>query len=57
MLFVGKDKDLKVGSIGQAIIHATRPSVLQIPLLLGVGVPMHIHFTSRFLIDTLDALI
>ena len=56
MLFVGKDKDLKVGSIGQAIMQATRPRVLQAPLLLGLGVQIHFHFASRFLIDTLDAL-
>ncbi|KAL5022622.1 hypothetical protein ScPMuIL_001777 [Solemya velum] len=56
MLFVGKDKDLKVGSIGQAIMQAARPRVLQAPLLLGLGVQMHFHFASRFLIDTLDSL-
>ena len=52
MLFVGKDKDLKVGSIGQA----AQPRVLQAPLLLGLGVQIHFHFTSRFFIDILDAL-
>lgn len=55
MLFVGKGKDLKVCSLGQAIMQATRPRVLQAPLLLGLGIQMHFHFASRFLIDTLFA--
>ena len=37
-------------------MQATRPRVLQAPLLLGLGVQMHFHFASRFLIDTLDGL-
>jgi hypothetical protein len=49
---VGKDKDLKVGSIGQAIMQAARPRILQAPLVLGVQ--MHFHFASRFLIDTVS---
>jgi hypothetical protein len=52
-LFVGEDKDLKIGSIGQAMMQATRPRVLLTPLQLGLGVQMHHHFASRFLLDTL----
>lgn len=53
-LFVGKNKDvkaLKVSSIGQALMQATRPKVLLAPLQLGLGVQMHSHFASRFLVD------
>lgn len=55
-LLVGKNKDvkaLKVSSIGQALMQATRPKVLLAPLQLGLGVQMHSHFASRFLVDSL----
>ena len=52
-LFVGKDVDLKVASIGQAIMQAVRPRVLLAPLHLGLGIQMHHHFGSKFLIDSL----
>jgi 5'-3' exonuclease len=55
MLFVGKGKDLKICSLGQAIMQAARPRILQAPLLVGLGIQMHLHFGSRFLIDTLFA--
>ena len=51
--FVGKDNILKNVSIGQAIMQAVRPRVLLPPLQLGLGVQMHHHFASRFLIDSL----
>ena len=44
----------KVASLGQAIMQATRPRALLCPLLLGLGVQLHHHFSSRFLIDTLN---
>ena len=50
-LIVGVDKKLKKASIGQAIMQATRPRVLIAPLQLGLAV--HHHFGSRFLIDSL----
>ena len=40
-LFVGKNIDKKVASIGQAIMQAVRPRVLVTPLQLGLGVQMH----------------
>ena len=49
----GKDKDLKVASLGQAIMQGARPRVLLTPLGFGLGVQMYHHFGSRFLIDTL----
>ena len=55
-LLVRKDKDLKalrVSSIGQALMQATWPRVLIAPLQLGLGVQLHSHFASRFLVDTL----
>lgn len=52
-LFTGKDKDLKVSSLGQAMMQATRPRGLLAPLQLGLGVQMHHHFASKFLVDSL----
>ena len=52
-IFVGKDISLKLASIGQAIIQAARPKVLIAPLQLGLGVQMHHHFASKFLIASL----
>ena len=52
-LFAGKHIGVKVASIGQAIMQATRPRVILAPLLLGLGVQLHHHFSSRFLIDSL----
>ena len=53
-LFTGKNIDIKLASIGQAIIQATRPKVLMAPLQIGLGVQLHHHFGSRFLIDSLN---
>lgn len=46
IIFPGKDVDVKVASIGQAIIQAARPRVLMAPLQLGLGVQMHNHFPN-----------
>ena len=54
-ILVGKDIDLKLASIAQAIIQATRPRVMLAPLQLGLAVQMHHHFASRFLVDTLSS--
>ena len=54
-LFVGKDVSLKLASIGQAILQAVRPRVVMAPLKLGLGVQMHHHFSSKFLIDFLNS--
>lgn len=45
--------DLKLVSIGQAIIQAARPRVIIAPLQIGLGVQLHHGYASRFLIDTL----
>ena len=41
---------MKIASIGQAIMQAARPQVLLAPLQFGLGVQMHHHFGSCFLI-------
>ena len=53
-LFSGKDVSLKLASLGRAFVQATRPRALKAPLQLGLGVQMHHHFASKFLIDTLN---
>ena len=50
-----KKADLKIASIGQAIIQAARPRVLIAPLQVGLAVQMHHHFGSQFLIDSLNS--
>ena len=55
-LIVGKEVQTKVAAIGQAITQATRPRVLLAPLQVGLGVQLHHHYASCFLIDTLHKL-
>ena len=55
-LFSKVDKPIKVSSIGQAIIQATRPRWVIAPQQIGLGIQMHHHFGSRFLVDTLYSL-
>ncbi|KAK7090326.1 hypothetical protein V1264_010141 [Littorina saxatilis] len=50
-IFSEKDADVKIASIGQAIVQAARPRVVIAPLQVGLGIQMHHHFGSRFLID------
>ena len=54
-LFFGKDVNLKLASLGQAIVQATRPRAVIAPLQLGLGIQMHHHFALKFLIDTLHS--
>lgn len=53
MLFIGKDIDVKLAFIGQAIMEATRPRIFIVPLQLEFGAVMHHQFESQFLIDSL----
>lgn len=55
-LFSETNADIKITSIGQAIIQAARPRVLIAPLQIGLAIQMHHHFASKFLIDTLSKL-
>ena len=54
-MFAGKNVGVKLASIGQAIMQAIRPRAITAPLQLGLGIQMHHHFASRFLVDTLHA--
>ena len=54
ILFSEKDASLKISSIGQAIMQATRPRLVIEPLQLGLAIQMHHMFGSRFLVDTLS---
>jgi 5'-3' exonuclease len=52
-MFVGKDIQRKVASIGQAIIQAVRPRAVIAPLQLGLAVQAHHLYRSKFIVDTL----
>ena len=56
VLLSGKDIDLKLPSLGQALIQASRPRTLMPPLQLGLGVQLHHHFVSKCLIQSLNLL-
>ncbi|XP_021362244.1 uncharacterized protein LOC110456045 [Mizuhopecten yessoensis] len=51
-----KDSELRVASIGQALIQSSAPKQCISPLQIGLGVQLHHHFASRLLIDTLSKL-
>lgn len=53
-IFCGKD--VKVASIGQAILQACKPKSIIAPLQLALGIQVHHHFGSRYLVDLLNAL-
>ncbi len=48
-----KNAEVKTASLGQALMQAARPRILTAPLRIGLGVQLHHHFGSRFLVDTL----
>ena len=47
-LFVGKEKSVPLASIGLAIIQQVRPKALIVPLKIGLGIQMHLHFGQGF---------
>ncbi len=49
-----KCEQVKVASIGQAIMQIARPRTILAPIQVGLGVQLHHHFASKFLIDTLN---
>ena len=53
MIFSERKADLKIASIGQAIVQAARPRVVIAPLQTGLAVQVHHHFASRFLLESL----
>ena len=54
-MFSERECLVKLSSIGQAIIQATRPRSLIVPLQIELAVQMHHTFGSRFLIDSLNS--
>ena len=52
VLFSNHD-ETKLVSIGQAIMQASRPRGILAPLQVGLGVQLHHHFASKFLIESL----
>ena len=52
----GNDTSVKLASIGQAIVQACRPKSLLAPLQIGLGVQLHHHFGSRYLVDLLNSM-
>lgn len=52
----GKGSDTRCVSIGQCIVQACTPRAGIAPLQIGLGVQLHHHFGSKFLIDTLNSL-
>ncbi|KAK7473594.1 hypothetical protein BaRGS_00035141 [Batillaria attramentaria] len=55
-VILSKDSDLKIASLGQAVLQASRPRTVHAPLLLRLGVKVHHMFGSRFLVETLNRL-
>ena len=53
-LFVGKKKSVLLGFIGQAIMQKVPPKALIVSFQPGLGILMHHHFGSRFLIESLN---
>ena len=56
-MFAGKHFDVKLASIGQCIMQAIRPRGILAPLQFGLGIQMHHHFASRFLVDTVHSVV
>lgn len=52
-LFQAKKSEIKIASIGQAMTQAVRPRVLLAPLQIELGVQLHHHFASKFLMHLL----
>ena len=55
-ILFGKNADIKLASIGQAIVQSAQPRVILAPLQVGLAVQLHHSFASRFLLDMLHWL-
>ena len=55
-IFKNKYGEMRVASLGQAIIQAARPRTVMAPLHLGLAVQVHHRFGSRVLVETLHRL-
>ena len=56
LLFTGLEPSLKIASIGQAIIQASRPRAILAPLQIALGIELHHCCGSKFLVDSLNKL-
>ncbi|CAG2233051.1 MOGS [Mytilus edulis] len=52
VLFSEKDASLKISSIGQAIMQATRPRLVIVPLQLGLAIQMHHNLLLETIVVT-----
>lgn len=55
-IVTGKDSSIKLAAIGQAIVQACRPKGVIAPLQIGLGIQLHHHLGSKFLLDTQNSL-
>ena len=53
---IGVDTPCLISSIGQATMQSCRPRGLMSPAQIGLASQLHLHFSSRFLMDTLHNL-
>lgn len=53
-LFPSQGQRVKLASLGHSIMQATRPRTILAPLHVGLGVQLHHHFASKFLIESLN---
>ena len=51
-----KKSDIRIASIGQAIMQASRPRGIQAPLQIGLGVHLHSQYASYNMLETLHSL-
>ncbi len=51
-----KSSDLKTAFLGQSLLQAIRPRSILSPLQFGLGVQLHHHLMSRYVIDLLNKL-
>lgn len=51
-----RTSNTNIYSLGQATMQAVRPKILLAPLHIRLGVPLHNHFASKFLIDVLNSM-
>ena len=56
MMLPGKNNDVKLTSLGQALVQGCRPKGLLAQLQIGLGVQLHHQFGSRYLLDLLNSM-
>ena len=55
-VFVSKNSGKQIAFIGQSIMQQARPRALIMPHQVIVAIPMHHHFSSRYLIDSPNSM-